>query len=127
MSNLEPSHDQWHHHVPLLLSHLGGDSQQHQHVIALCHTHSIQVRQHVSTGNLALHVGIFNQGIEEVCGLDKGETTVSEGGDAGIHPNTNPERGKDDSTPLRIKQLSLPWNRDVHEVRTMFLLVLIIL
>jgi hypothetical protein len=39
--------------VSLLLSHLGGDCQEHQHVVALGHAHGVQVAQHVGASNLA--------------------------------------------------------------------------
>ena len=39
--------------IPLLLGHLGGDGQQHQHVVALGHAHRVQVAQHVGASDLA--------------------------------------------------------------------------
>ena len=51
---LEAAHDEGDHHVALLLRHLGGHGQQHQHVVALRHAHGVQVRQHVGTSDLAL-------------------------------------------------------------------------
>ena len=68
---LEPPHDQRHYHVALLLGHLGGDCQQHQHVITLRNPHCVEVGEDICTGYLALHVGVLDQRVEEVCGLHK--------------------------------------------------------
>ena len=49
---LEASHHEGYNHIALLLSHLGGDGQQHQHVVALSHAHSVQIAEDVSASNL---------------------------------------------------------------------------
>ncbi len=46
--------DHWSDHFSFSLSHLLTDSQQHQHVVTLTHTHSIQVTQDIGTGYLTL-------------------------------------------------------------------------
>ena len=51
---LESTHDEGNDDIPLLLRHLGGDGQQHQHVVALGHSHGVQVGQYVGTRDLAL-------------------------------------------------------------------------
>ena len=53
---LEPLHDQGDHHVPLLLRELLADRQQHEHVVAVYHSHSVQVAQHVRTGYPTLDI-----------------------------------------------------------------------
>ena len=68
---LEAAHDEGDHHVALLLRHLGGHGQQHQHVVALRHAHGVQVRQHVGAGDPALHVRILHQRIEKVRRLNQ--------------------------------------------------------
>ena len=50
---LESSHHEWHNDIPLLLSHLGRDGQQHQHVVALGHSHGVQVGKDVGASDLA--------------------------------------------------------------------------
>ena len=105
----EAPHDQRHHHISLLLSHLGGDCQQHQHVVALSHPHGVEVGEDIGTGDLALHVGVLHQRVEEVCRLYEGKAGVPEGGDGRVHANANPRNGH------------------VHEVRRVLLLALIVL
>ena len=50
---LEAAHHEGHNHIPLSLGHLGGDAQQHQHVVALGDAHGVQIAQDVRGGNLA--------------------------------------------------------------------------
>ena len=56
---LKSAHDEGNDDVPLLLRHLGGDCQQHEHVVALGHAHRVQVGQHVGTRNLALYINFL--------------------------------------------------------------------
>jgi len=57
-SHLETSHHHRHNHVTFLIGHLVADTQQHQHVVAVCDAHRVQVTQDISTCNLAL-VNVF--------------------------------------------------------------------
>ena len=51
---LEASHHQRGHKVAVLLGHLGGHRQKHQHVVALSPTHRVQFHQHIQTRNFYL-------------------------------------------------------------------------
>ena len=106
---LEASHHEGDHYVPLLLCHLGGHGQQHQHVVGLSDSHGVKIGEDIGACDLALHVGILHQGVEEVCGLHQTEAGVSQRGDAGVHPDADPGDGS------------------VHEVRALLLLTLVIL
>ena len=56
---LESTHDEGNDDIPLLLRHLGGDGQQHQHVVALGHSHGVQVGQYVGTRDLTLYTEVL--------------------------------------------------------------------
>ena len=48
---LEASHHQGNNDVTFLLGHLGGNGQQHEHVVALGDAHGIEIAQDVSAGD----------------------------------------------------------------------------
>lgn len=41
------------HDIPFFFCHLGGDGKEHQHVVALSHTHGVQIAQHIGASNLS--------------------------------------------------------------------------
>jgi hypothetical protein len=49
----EAPHHERDDHVSLFFRHLCGDGQEHQHVLALCDAHGVQVTEHVGAGDLA--------------------------------------------------------------------------
>ena len=50
---LKAAHDEGDDHVALLLGHLGGHGQQHEHVVALGHAHGVQVAEDVSASDFS--------------------------------------------------------------------------
>ena len=50
---LEAAHHEGHGDVALLLGHLGGDGEQHEHVVALGDAHGVEVAEDVGAGDLA--------------------------------------------------------------------------
>ena len=52
---LESAHNQRNDNIALLLCHLGGDGEQHQHIVALGDTHGVEVREYISTRNFPLN------------------------------------------------------------------------
>lgn len=54
-------------------------TQQHQHVVTLCHAHCIQITQDIGTRNLPLHVGVLYQWVEAGTASQGAHTTGGKG------------------------------------------------
>uniref|UniRef100_A0A182KI61 Uncharacterized protein n=1 Tax=Anopheles christyi TaxID=43041 RepID=A0A182KI61_9DIPT len=89
---LKSTHYQRNHNVTLLLDHLRTDGKQHQHVVYLRHSHRVQIAQHVGARNLAHHVRIVYDRIEEVRRLHHTQTAVAQWNNRTIEPDANPGR-----------------------------------
>lgn len=47
---------------PYPVGHFVADTQEHQHVVALCHPHGVQVAEDVGTGDPALEERVGEKG-----------------------------------------------------------------
>jgi len=75
---LETAHHEGNDDIPLLLGHLGGHGEQHQHVVALGHSHGVQVAENIGAGNFTLHVRVLHEGVEKVRRLHQRKTSVAQ-------------------------------------------------
>eukprot|EP00906_Rhabdomonas_costata_P032522 RCo045812 len=74
-------------HLAVLLGHLPGHPQEHQHVVTVRHPHGVQVGQHIGTRDPTLHVGVVDEGEEEVSGLDQEHPGIPlQGEDGAVQP-----------------------------------------
>ena len=64
---IEPSHHFTSHDLSILLLHLEGDAENHEHMIHSRDAHGIDVREHVAARDSPLQIWILNQRVEEVC------------------------------------------------------------
>merc|ERR1719369_1989214 len=71
--------------ISFFLRHFRRNSQEHQDIIDLLHTHSIQVRQYAGARNPAHHVGVLHYRVEQVRGADHAKTTKSYRRDGAVH------------------------------------------
>uniref|UniRef100_A0AAG5DA75 Uncharacterized protein n=1 Tax=Anopheles atroparvus TaxID=41427 RepID=A0AAG5DA75_ANOAO len=111
-THLEATHNQRNDNVPFLLHHLRADGQQHEHIVALGHSHGVEIAQHVSTCNLAHHVRVVDDRIEKVRRLHHAQTAVPQRNDGAVEPDTDAGRRHRHVRLVRILHVVLLQRRD---------------